>query len=107
MDVTEAIGRVKGLLMIAADRNANGDANGAAAAALMIVDAINEGTVQPSDFEAAIAGGSEAGLDAEVDDFSSSMTEGDEEEDSEEDDAVEESTAFIMKQKILQSLKSK
>lgn len=111
MDVTEALGRVKGLLMIAADRRANGDDDGAAAAALMIVDALNEGNVQASDVEAAIAGGAAEGLESEVDAFTDSMS-GDEEEEegpeTEEDDAVEESNhspIAAMKAKALDAIK--
>lgn len=113
MDVTEAISRVKGLLMIAADRTANGDQDGAAAAALIIVDTLEAGGVQASDIEAAIAGDTQAaGLAEEVDAFADSMSEEDDSEEeegpeTEEDDAIEEgNTIAKMKARALEASKS-
>lgn len=88
MDKDVALARIKGLLMIAADRSDNSDENGCAAACLLISDAIVEAGIAASDIEAVVQG-SVTGrdeLEGEVDDTAADIA-GDEEDEAGEEAA--------------------
>lgn len=66
MDKDAALGRVKGLLMVSADRLEQGDASGSAAALLMVQDTLTSGEIASSDIESVFTGSVDGDVDENV-----------------------------------------